>query len=181
MIDYIITEFQTNQMLTGIVGGGLFLSFGYLLRSIPNTIFSIYKKLFVWNLKINNDNKLYNSAVLYFEKKLHGKTKRLKIFQNAEDEINKAPSYGNHFYFSKGNLIVITILSEESQMTLERKESLDISIYGLNNDNLAKEILFDLENYGESHIEKKYMYYWNWDWTKTKIVPDRTLESIFID
>ena len=181
MINYIITEFQTNQMLTGIVGGGLFLSFGYLIRSIPNTIFSLYKKKFVWNLKINNDNKLFNSAVLYFGKKLHGKIKHLKIFQNAEDEINKAPSYGNHFYFSKGNLVVITILSEESQMSLERKESLDISIYGLNNGNLAKEILFDLENYAESHIEKKYMYYWNWDWTKTKIVPDRTFESIFID
>lgn len=180
MIEYIINELQTNQILVGLIGGGLFGSLLYSLRKTPSVIWDFYNKRFVWSARINDDNTFFQPTHLFFGRFLEGKTRRLKMAFNEEKEVKGTPSYGIHWRFYRGCLITVNVDTEESQMSKERKETLSFKVFGPNNKLVFSEIIDQIVSYYYENLDKHSLYFWDWGWFRAKELPNKDFESVFL-
>ena len=127
MFEFIQHQLQNNEFLIAIIGGGLLTFVGYQLRGIPNYFLSVYRRKFVWVLKVNDSNPiLFKTAAQILFDLFHKNTLNYKL----DDTGNLNFNYGTHRKLTKTNFIKLNFELEKSEKQKERKESLELVVHG---------------------------------------------------
>jgi chaperone BCS1 len=182
LINFVVEQFKTNEVLTGIVGGGFFASILYTLREIPSILNDAYHRNYVWTFRINDIDPIFQPAMLYFSNILKDRTCRVRIQQDQKNKkIDLLPNYGTHYFWKSGRFIIITITEEKLENSRERKENISLKIYGFRTKDLFFKMLEEMLEYQTVHCERFYIYDYSGWWDKIKEIPERTLDNIFLE
>lgn len=181
VIQYVHDQLQTNDFLTGFVGGGIITALLYVARNIPNKLWLLYTRNFAWEFQINDINALYRPSVLYFSDKLKHKMRRIKLEQDSDNNIEYTPAYGTHYMWMGTNFIVITMSEEKLENSKERKESIHLTIFGTSPKQTFYKMVETILKYQKEKTEKYYIYDYSYYWNKIKNIPKRSLDTIYLD
>lgn len=121
MLEWIISEFQTNDILVGIMGGSVTMSVMYVCRQIPNRIWSAIVNYCVSIAVINSDDQRFNdvcSALQELDPFLRQKYFKLNSKWSDIDRgystANVFIGYGTHYYKINGIMCSVTYELEEN-------------------------------------------------------------------
>lgn len=178
--DYVQSQLTTNDMFAGIVGGAVVSFILYQIKAFPSYLWNLYTRNFVWKLNINNDSKNFKPAMKFLTSRLQGKTCRLKV-QEEKDETILVPGLGLHFFWYRFNLVAVTVEETELQNSLNRKESVQLQVFGFTPRSIFDKLYEGVQQEYELsyHIPKVYDYS-GW-WSKCRDLPRRSIDQIFLE
>lgn len=178
-IDFIKAQFE-NQVFTGVFTASIMTGVVFFARSLPAKIWNWYKYHYTFFITINNDVTFYEVASKYLVDSLKKKN-RLKVYQN-QDERKNVLGYGMHYFWSSLNLVMFNISEEKMENSLQRKESIDLRVYGISPKKAFDKFWKSLEDFESSiKVSDTNIFIYGYNWDKIKSTPKRTLDSIFID
>ena len=85
-VDLSIASLLENDVLIGIVGGSLLMSLLYVCRTIPDRLFSLFKRHFTTNITITNDSPIFKWVQHWIAKTNYtNKTLRMRLVYTPYD------------------------------------------------------------------------------------------------
>lgn len=169
---YVQGQLTNNDILVGIIGGGLLSSLYWIGPFFWKKIILIFNYFFCFSVVLKNEDRdSYNKVREYFS----------GIFKNSRrvrlDKKNKyILSFGSYYKLRWFHLIYINLSEEEQQNSLEIKESLGIKIYGFRSKNIFEKHLKLIKEKTKKE-QKTFRNIYNNHWN-AKDKPKNSVESL---
>lgn len=125
ILDFIINELKTNNMLTGLIGGSVSVGILYTLKNVPEKILYFAKRLFVSEILLTNDNESYEfRRFLEFIQNNYNPIFRqssyravyLKEKNSDQEKVKPLLGYGRHYFWISGVLCRIHYREGETKV-----------------------------------------------------------------
>jgi len=130
--NFIINEFKTNDMLVGLIGGSFSVGIMYAVRTVPEKIFGIIRRLFISEIEITNDRSPTNfKEVLQFIQANYSLLLRQDTYRGLffGAEMKPLLGYGNHLFSVLGKPCIVSYHPEDGNSVAEFiKETLTIYV-----------------------------------------------------
>lgn len=172
---WVFLQFQNNQFLVGIIVPAILAGVFFFLRSIPNTIYFYFKRLFTLDFSVTTSTENYDRILSFLY------DKRMKLFSRSytvsENGSFLTPGYGISVGFYKGVLFTFNRYILDGKMRIEEKCDITFFTRDLNFiQNMLDEIKAGNEN-DKVEIYLSDRARWNKETTKHK----RNIETVFVN
>ena len=111
MLDWIIAQFASNQIFSGMVGATIAASLLFFARNIPKRIWWLIRQQASVHLTVSNDDEAFDWLNEWMASREYARrTRRLKISTQRDGQETKwslAPGYGLHLLQYKGRPLLI--------------------------------------------------------------------------
>lgn len=188
MIDFILARLRENDVLSGLVGGSLFATLLYLLRSLPGLLWELATWRFTCSITVCNEDDAFERISEWLSSLTYTRTcrnLRLSSRNNVEATAERAylsPGLGKHLVWFRGRPLVVerTMPKEGAPIAGRRAEDIRISKLGASSDllhDLVREIS-DERNRARAKTVDVYLYRHYWRLVCRK--PKRALEMVIL-
>ena len=186
VIHWVIEQFQTNAVFSGLTGASLIASATYLLRSVPKTIFELLHSQCVSYFYVTNDDYAFNCINCWLaQQDFTKRSRRMNLMINNKEDDRQwvlAPGAGRHYFFFNRRLFwVDRVVSSDkvSSRTLKRQETLTISTLGRRRAVFDK--IISLADQSDRRVEGVEIYGWRSGWWSRQARRDkRPLSTVIL-
>ena len=183
---WVIEQFRTNVVFSGLTGASLIASATYLLRSVPKTLFELLHSQCVSYFYVTNDDYAFNCINCWLaEQDFTKRSRRMNLMINNKEDDRQwvlAPGAGRHYFFFNRRLFwVDRVVSSEkvSSRTLKRQETLTISTLGRRRAVFDK--IINLADQSDRRVEGVEIYGWRNGWWSRQARRDkRPLSTVIL-
>lgn len=197
--EFFASQFQTNDVFTGILVLSVAGSLMYSLRGLPLKIWNFLVRQFSVEMKIHNDDPLFESMKVFLSqtKYVKSRCRRLALASPKKHSSPELSYYGEkdsdhlppftltpmdgfHWFFYRKNLVLYNRTIDE-QKGPQRKETIHLRYLGRSR-NLIYQMITDIQKMEESEKNNYKVYtafrnYWQYAGRKIK----RPLGTVYID
>ncbi len=172
MIDWLITQIQTNVVFSGLVGASSIGGAVYLARNIPAKVIQLIRFAFTIHLKVYNDDDAFQWINEWLARHPYTKkARRLKLSthhdgrEETESSWSLSPGEGRHIMTFCGRLLILereVVNPEGGGARVQRVETISITLLSRNL-GLMRRLIDEARNVrdGERHLNIfRYSGYW---------------------
>ena len=190
---YIINEFQTNDVFSGVVGGSLAASVFYQLRNFPKFAFNHSKPVFTSSVDLISTDYRFKDFLRFFQeqKSILRKSKfsllpHTQTIGNDYVEVGErfkpnliGIGYGKHAFLINGKICIVDYFND-SKDSIKIVERIKITILSRKPEDVISYILKSIENI-KGDNELTLMINTGRHWSKVDGILKRGMESVFVE
>ena len=182
MIDWLVTQLQTNNIFNGVVGASIIGILGLSIREI----WGVVKLRLILSVSANSEYSGYSELVKWVSTLEHVKeSKNINIGvsyndSNAEYEIKSTIAYGTHYSIYKGR--IMRIISNLNNATTTINRDLRVEIFPVISNSLINKILDEIKSLSlpaDPTLVPIYNYKYS-EWRIAKRATAKNLDEIIL-
>lgn len=176
-------QIASNDIFAGLVGGSLFASVLYGLRSVPNRIWRFFLLRCTCTATVFNDDEAFTWLAEWLAKHDYARRcRRLKlatIYESDEDRWSLSPGPGEHFFFHEGRPVWLHRETVEGQPAGHRRhETITVRVFSPNVERLRR--IIDAARGAREGATKTPIYSWQGYWRRAAQRLPRDLASVVL-
>lgn len=188
---WVVEQFQTNEVLTGLIGGSTFVSLLYLCRSAPYVALRFIKHHTTTRVTIYNDIPAFWHVTEWLGTLSYTQeARRSRLHMNeVQDEAGEwvmswvlGLAQGRHFFWHDGYPFLLEYERSESQNAFGKdiSESYTFTTWGRSQKPIRR-IVSEAESKSKGKADLVHIYQWDGYWRKVTMRQPRCLDTVAMD
>jgi len=175
---WILTQFQTNEMFSGLVGASIFASALYLAKGIPRTVYGKLERVFSYSMTVRDTSDVFYYLEEWMNKNIRDQIRDVKVCDTVEDgEPKYGIGYGTYIvWHNKKPILVSRSLNE----TAGKKSEETIKLRTLGRSTALMRGIIK-EAIKTKNTDTTPVFIWDGWWSKYSEKERRARESLFFN